>query len=181
MRRLPSLTDHAGLLGVIAAEAAFTEGDEWLDAVLRRLTANRTLLGERLAAELPDIDWTPPDATYLAWLDCRRLGLGDDPAAAFLRHGRVALSPGLDYGPEGGGFVRLNFGTSPEHLVDIVRRMRHAADASRDRRSRSLNRRRGGGRSQATQLGHGARYRAAHDARAARAGPSARAHDRRRC
>lgn len=134
VRHVPSLTDHAGLLGVIAAEAAFTEGDEWLDAVLRRLTANRTLLGERLAAELPDIDWTPPDATYLAWLDCRRLGLGDDPAAAFLTHGRVALSPGLDYGPAGAGFVRLNFGTSPEHLIDIVQRMRHAADTSRDRR-----------------------------------------------
>lgn len=134
VRRVPSLTDHAGLLGVIAAEAAFTEGDEWLDAVLRRLTANRTLLGERLAAELPDIDWTPPDATYLAWLDCRRLGLGDDPAAAFLTHGRVALSPGLDYGPAGAGFVRLNFGTSPEHLIDIVQRMRHAADTSRDGR-----------------------------------------------
>jgi cysteine-S-conjugate beta-lyase len=122
------------LRGLPAAEAAFTEGDEWLDAVLRRLTANRTLLGERLADELPDIDWTPPDATYLAWLDCRRLGLGDDPAAAFLAHGRVALSPGLDYGPAGAGFVRLNFGTSPEHLIDIVQRMRHAAVTSRDRR-----------------------------------------------
>lgn len=140
VRRLPSLTDHAGLLGVIAAEAAFTEGDEWLDAVLRRLTANRTLLGERLAAELPEIDWTPPDATYLAWLDCRRLQLGDDPAATFLTHGRVALSPGLDYGPEGAGFVRLNFGTSAEHLIDIVQRMRHAVDTSRDRRHDDLSR-----------------------------------------
>ena len=46
----------------------------------------------------------------------RGLGLGDDPAARFLARGRVALSPGLDYGSAGAGFVRLNFGTSPEHV-----------------------------------------------------------------
>ena len=101
--RLPSLADHAGLLGVLAAEAAFADGDAWLDAVLARLDANRALLAELLAAELPGIRWTPPEATYLAWLDCRALGLGDDPAAAFLERGRVALSPGLDYGRTGAG------------------------------------------------------------------------------
>ena len=97
MARLLPLGEHAGLLGVLAAEAAFRDGDEWLDAVLARLSANRTLLGERLEAELPEIAWTPPEATYLAWLDCRRLGLGDDPASAFLERGRVAFSPGLGY------------------------------------------------------------------------------------
>jgi cysteine-S-conjugate beta-lyase len=62
-------------------------------------------------------------ATYLAWLDCRRLSLGDEPATVFVRHGRVALSPGLDFGPEGAGHVRLNFVTSPEHITDAVSRM----------------------------------------------------------
>ena len=107
----------------MAAEAAFTDGDVWLDAVLAQLTANRALLGERLAADLPGVAWTPPQASYLAWLDCRALGLGDDPAAAFLARGRVALSPGLDYGAPGAGFVRLNFGTSPELVAEAVRRM----------------------------------------------------------
>ncbi len=125
--RMPSLADRAGLLGVVAAEAAFTDGDRWLDSVLARLSANRALLGERLAAELPAVAWTPPQATFLAWLDCRALGLGDDPAAHFLAHGHVALSRGLDYGREGAGFVRLNFATSPEHLAEAVRRMRIAA------------------------------------------------------
>jgi cystathionine beta-lyase len=123
VRRLPPLSDRVGLLGVIAGETAFAEGDEWLDAVLRQLRDNRALLGERLRAELPAVRWTPPDASFLAWLDCRALGLGDDPAAAFLARGRIALSRGLDYGREGGGFVRLNFGTSPEHVADAVRRM----------------------------------------------------------
>jgi cystathionine beta-lyase len=123
VRRLPPLSDRVGLLGVIAGEVAFAEGEPWLDAVLGRLTENRTLLGDLLAAELPAVRWIAPDASFLAWLDCRGLALGDDPAAAFLERGRIALSRGLDYGPEGAGFVRLNFGTSPEHVEDAVRRM----------------------------------------------------------
>lgn len=114
LRRLPPLGERAGLLGVLAAEAAFADGDPWLDAVLAQLDANRTL---------PNIEWRPPQGTYLAWLDCRRLGLGAEPAAVFLERGRVALSPGLDYGRAGAGFVRLNFGTSPELVAETVRRM----------------------------------------------------------
>src|SRR4029453_3956030 len=123
VRRLPLLTDRVGILGIVAAEAAFTAGDRWLDAVQARLGTKRALLGQLLAAELSDITWRPPQASYLAWLDCRALPLGDDPAAIFRKRGRVALSRGLDYGREGAGFVRLNFGTSPEHLTDAVQRM----------------------------------------------------------
>jgi cystathionine beta-lyase len=120
---LPDLTDQVGLLGVLAAEAAFGEGDAWLDAVLAQLDGNRSLLAERLAADLPAIRWRPPSASYLAWLDCRPLGLGDNPAAMFLERGRLALSPGLNYGPAGAGFARLNFGTSPDLVGEAVRRI----------------------------------------------------------
>jgi cysteine-S-conjugate beta-lyase len=121
--RLPDLGDRTGLLGVIGAEAAFARGDAWLDAVLARLAANRALLGDLLAARLPQVRWTPAAATYLAWLDCRGLGLGDDPAAAFLARGRVALVPGLAFGLQGAGFARLNFATSPELVEEMVTRM----------------------------------------------------------
>jgi cysteine-S-conjugate beta-lyase len=126
VQRVPPLTDRVGLLGVIAAEAAFTLGEGWLDAVRAQLAANRALLDDLLATELPKIKWTPPQASYLAWLDCRLLELGEDPAETFLSRGRVALSRGLDYGQEGAGFVRLNFGTSPEHVTDAVQRMARA-------------------------------------------------------
>jgi cystathionine beta-lyase len=93
---LPDLTPRCGLLGILAAETAFEYSDAWLDRVLIQLAENRALLDEQLSETLPAIQWRQPDATYLAWLDCRRLELGDDPAAAFLARGRVALSPGPD-------------------------------------------------------------------------------------
>ena len=77
-----------------------------------------------LADRLPEIRWRPPQATYLAWLDCTRLGLGDEPAAAFLARGRVALGRGLDYGRPGAGYVRLNFATGPAQLEEMLTRMR---------------------------------------------------------
>jgi cysteine-S-conjugate beta-lyase len=124
--RMPRLHEHAGLLGVIAAQAAFDDGDPWLDAVIEQLAANRDQLGRELEEHLGAIAWRPPQATYLAWLDCTGLGLGDEPAAAFLKDGRVALGRGLDYGAPGAGHVRLNFATSPEHLSDAVSRMKQA-------------------------------------------------------
>lgn len=128
VKRLPAQHDHASLLGTIAAEVAFTDGDTWLDAVVEQLQLNRTQLAADLAAQLPQVRWIPPQATYLAWLDCTPLGLGDEPANAFLTHGRVALGRGLDYGRPGAGHVRLNFATSPTHLRDAVRRMALAVE-----------------------------------------------------
>jgi cysteine-S-conjugate beta-lyase len=124
VERLPPTSDHVGLFGVIAAEAAFDSAEEWLDAVLAQLDVNRRVVGEQLAQLLPGVHFNPPQATYLAWLDCGELGLGDDPAEAFLRRGRVALSRGLDYGSQGAAHVRLNFGTSPSLVAEMVTRMR---------------------------------------------------------
>jgi cystathionine beta-lyase len=123
MKGLPPMGERAGLLGVLAAEAAFQEGDAWLDAVLAQLEANRDLLHTHLAKRLPEVRWRPPDGTYLAWLDFRGLRLGDDPADVILRRGRLALGPGLHYGSAGAGFARLNFGTSAELVEESVRRI----------------------------------------------------------
>ncbi|HUZ25040.1 MAG TPA: aminotransferase class I/II-fold pyridoxal phosphate-dependent enzyme [Streptosporangiaceae bacterium] len=113
----------ASHLGVLASVAAFTSGRPWLDAMLARIDENRVLLARLLGKHLPAVGYAPPEASFLAWLDCRRLGLGDDPAAAFLERGRVALSPGPDFGQQGRGYARLNMGTSPDLLAEIVRRM----------------------------------------------------------
>jgi cysteine-S-conjugate beta-lyase len=124
--RIGPQSDHSGLLGAIAAEVAFAQGDEWLDAVLDQLDANRAWLIDELPRRLPGITWRPPQATFLAWLDCTGLGLGDEPAEVFLHRGRVALGRGLDYGPEGAGHVRLNFATGPAGLEEILARMQRS-------------------------------------------------------
>jgi cysteine-S-conjugate beta-lyase len=117
----------AAHLGVLATVAAFTRGQPWLNAMLAQIDENRTLLQGLLREHLPAVGYVPPEASFLAWLDCRRLGLGDDPAAAFLDRGRVALSPGPDFGDQGRGYARLNMGTSPALLTEAVERMATAA------------------------------------------------------
>jgi cystathionine beta-lyase len=122
--RLPEEVHYrASLLGVIASQAALERGDGWLDELLAALDANRRRLTSLLAEHMPEIGYRPPDASFLAWLDCRALGLGDDPAAAFRERGRVALEPGPRFGAPGRGFARLNFGTSEELLGEAVKRM----------------------------------------------------------
>ncbi len=123
------LAYHVGHFGVLASLAAFDAGGPWLDAVLARLDVNRGALAALLAERLPGVVYRPPEAGYLAWLDCRSLGLGDDPAAAFLEHGRVALSSGPTFGEQGRGYARLNFATSPALLAEAVDRL--AAGAAR--------------------------------------------------
>lgn len=113
----------ASHLGVLASVAAFAKARDWLDAAIARIAANRDELAGLLARTLPGVRYRPGAASFLAWLDCAGLGLGDDPAAIFLNRGRVALSRGLDFGSQGAGFARLNIGTSPELLAEAVRRM----------------------------------------------------------
>jgi cystathionine beta-lyase len=124
LRRIsPGALSAAGLFGVIASEVAFRHGVPWLDSLLTGLDGNRRLLAETLATELPEVRYVLPDATFLAWLDCRDLELGDDPAAVFLAQGRVAVNAGPSFGPPGAGFVRLNFATHPRLLVTAVQQM----------------------------------------------------------
>ena len=122
-RLAPSVRYRSGILGVLAAETAFTEGDTWLAALIAHLDRNRALLAELLAERLPEVDCRPPGASFLAWLDLRAYGLGDAPATAIRERGRLALEPGLAFGRQGAGHVRLNFGTTRALLTDYVDRM----------------------------------------------------------
>ena len=79
-------------------------------------------------ARLPGVRVVAPEATYLAWLDCRETGL-PDPCAFFLEHAKVALNDGRLFGPGGDGFVRLNFGCPRALLADALARMARALAA----------------------------------------------------
>jgi cystathionine beta-lyase len=121
------LAAHVGVLGTVAA---VTDALPWLDAALHQLDENRGVLARLLAERLPGVGHVPPEASFLARLDCRGLGLGDNPAAAFLARGRVALGEGPNFGTQGTGFVRLNMGTSPGLIGAAVDRMAAALPAA---------------------------------------------------
>jgi cystathionine beta-lyase len=113
----------ASTLGVLAATAAYDAGGDWLDGVLSYLDGNRRLLAELLADRLPEIRYQPPEGTYLAWLDCRALGLPGSAGEFFLGRAGVALVDGPECGTPGQGHVRLNFATSRALLTTMVDRM----------------------------------------------------------
>ncbi len=127
LRRLAEVHRHgASHIAVQAQVAALDDGREWLARLMAELDENRRLLERLLAEHLPGVRYRMPQATYLAWLDCRDLGLGADPATVFRRRGRVALSSGHRYGTPGAGFARFNLATSPEIITEAVTRMASA-------------------------------------------------------
>jgi cystathionine beta-lyase len=117
---------HPGAMGYAAALAAYTQCQDWLDALLLYLKSNRDFLVETVSASFPGVAITLPEATYLAWLDFRDHNLPEVPFKFFLERGRVALSDGAAFGTAGEGFVRLNFGTPRVTLAEALERMRAA-------------------------------------------------------
>jgi len=113
------------VFGYAAALAAYREGGAWLAAQIDYLRANRDLV-ERTAATWPAVSMAHVEATYLAWIDCSRLGV-KDPHRFFLERG-VGLSPGSQFGD--GNFVRLNFGTQRSILETALSRMTQAVQAA---------------------------------------------------
>jgi cystathionine beta-lyase len=113
--------------GVDATIAAWMESGPWLDHTLAYLAGNRDRV-TRWVAATPGIAYHPPEATFLAWLDCRRLDLPAPPYEFFLESARVGLADGADFGAAGAGHARLNFGTSAAILDEILGRMSRALD-----------------------------------------------------
>ena len=116
-----------GHFGGIGAVGAVTAGEPWLDQLLLTLDHRRLLLSDLLRQRLPRLTWHPPEATFLAWLNCAALGADDQARERFLDHGRVALEPGLRFGAAGSGYARLNFATSPDILDQATARMARSA------------------------------------------------------
>ncbi len=113
-------------MGLAAALAAYRDGHDWLSQVLAYLQANRDFVQDFVRRELPGITMDAPEATYLAWMDCRHSGITGSPQQFFLEHARVALHDGAWFGTRGEGFVRLNFGCPRATLVEALARMKAA-------------------------------------------------------
>jgi cystathionine beta-lyase len=115
-----------GMLGIEALDAAWRHSGPWLSEVCAYLEANRSFLIDFVRDELPGVVLHPPEATYLAWLDCRALDLHPSPFAFFLEKAKVALSDGATFGAPGRGFARINFATSRAILSEALERIAKA-------------------------------------------------------
>lgn len=112
-------------LGFAATAAAYSEGEAWRKELCEYLRANRDLLTAFLAEHAPQIKMPPLEATYLAWLDVRELGLAN-PCAFFEKHG-LGFSEGADFA--GPGFVRFNLGCTRATMEEALRRFARALEA----------------------------------------------------
>jgi len=104
---------------VLAHVSAYREGHVWLDALRKYLQDNLRYVAEQLNAAFPQLNWQPPQSTYLAWIDLRPLGIDDKLLQKeLIEHQKVAIMPGYTYGVEGEGFLRLNVGC-PRSKVEL--------------------------------------------------------------
>ncbi len=132
------LVPSVSALGYAGALAAYRDGDAWFAQLLSYVRANRDFVINYVRSEMPGIGVTPIEATYLAWLDCRNAGIPGDPYEFFLREAHVATIPGAIFGPQGDGFVRLNFACPRAMLIEGLERMSSALREWRDRPASDL-------------------------------------------
>jgi cystathionine beta-lyase len=127
------LVRGSNMMGYTAALAAYRDGEAWLDELLVYLEDNRDYVHRFVESRLPGIQMIKPEATFLAWLDCRGAGIPGEltPHEFFLQEANVALNEGAKFGPGGEGFVRLNFGCPRATLTEALERMEEALRRAR--------------------------------------------------
>ena len=110
--------------GYIMTEAAYAEGDEWLDALLVYLKGNRDYINARVATDLLGVTSVGLDATYLSWLDFTGTGMDEgEVISRFQDQAKVICNHGSSFGPGGAGFMRLNFACPRSMVEDAMDRL----------------------------------------------------------
>lgn len=119
----------ANPFSIAAFTAAYQDGTAWLAALMDYLADTREMVRQYLQDYLPQIKLTPSQGTYLLWLDCRDLGLSDDELRQFfILEAGIGLNPGISYGKEGSGFMRMNIGTPRQHIRQALDNVRSALE-----------------------------------------------------
>lgn len=115
------------LLGLTACEAAYRYGSEWLEQVMEYIESNYNFLSEFIRERIPQLIVAKTEGTYLAWIDCRSLGLNHKELEKFLKEkARVQFTQGYIFGEEGNGFIRMNFACARPVLKEALSRMESA-------------------------------------------------------
>ncbi|MCD4828028.1 MAG: PatB family C-S lyase [Candidatus Cloacimonetes bacterium] len=117
------------VFGIEALEAAYTEGEAWLEELLVYLRGNLDLLCRWFPGKAPGIRLIEPQGTYVAWLDCRELRLPqDDLVRLFVERAHVGLDNGVNFGTDGEGFMRINFALPTPRLREALERITAAVN-----------------------------------------------------
>jgi len=124
---------HVGmgnLFGIITLEAAYNEGEDWLRQLLAYLDENYKLLTDFFASRIPMVKVIPADATYLIWLDFRKLGLKNKELKEFIiDKAGLGLNDGPSFGPGGDGFQRINIALPRKSLLDALEKLEKAVNS----------------------------------------------------
>ncbi|WP_313803006.1 PatB family C-S lyase [Cytobacillus sp.] len=113
--------------GIIGMESAYRFGEQWLEELLAYLRENVHTVKKYIDIHLPGISMMEPEGSYLIWLNCRELHLSDEELKnRLLNKGKLALEPGIKYGPGGEGFVRMNVACPREVVLEGLERLKKA-------------------------------------------------------
>lgn len=132
-----SKTDHlhignGNIFGTVSSVAAYSEGREWLSELLLYLDGNAGFVMEYCREFIPEIVPSRPEATYMIWLDCRKLGMtGKELGEFFVSKAGVGLNEGSAFGPGGEGFMRMNLGTTRKRIMKAMEQIRKAVESFR--------------------------------------------------
>jgi cystathionine beta-lyase len=125
-----SIVPGVNLFGLVAMEAAYRHGDEWLEQLLEYLQGNLEITMNYFKERIPKIKVIEPQATYLLWLDCRELGLDDTELRDFMREqAGVGLDDGFLFGEGGSGFQRMNIACPRPILKEALGRIETVVNA----------------------------------------------------
>jgi cysteine-S-conjugate beta-lyase len=118
---------NGNIFGTVASIAAYTEGYEWLKELMDYLNQNVDYVINYCREMIPEIVPVQPEATYMIWLDCRKLGMsGKELQEFFVRKAKVGLNEGSTFGPGGEGFMRMNLGTNNQNVRKAMEQIEKA-------------------------------------------------------
>lgn len=120
---------HINLFGIEALQAAYNNGEDWLEEVLDYLRNNARYIHEFLQERIPKVTMAVPEATYLGWMDFRELGLyGEELNDFIVKKARLGFNAGVMFGKQGDGFQRINFACPRSILQEAMERLEQAVD-----------------------------------------------------
>ena len=123
---------NGNIFGTVASIAAYSEGPEWLESLMEYLGRNSAYIIDYCREQIPEIIPVKPEATYMIWLDCRKLGMsGKELGEFFVSKAKVGLSEGSSFGPGGEGFMRMNMATPLKKVKQAMEQIRMAVETLR--------------------------------------------------